>query len=220
MQDQWDLIVVGAGPSGLNAAAAAAENGLEVLLVDEQDMPGGQIYRKLPAKHAERRFLSAEDRKNGLAVIQRFTRSGAAYQPNTTVWFAEPGRVLCSHNNQTKELKAHYLVVATGAMERPVPFTGWTLPGVMGAGASDILQKDAGVTPKGPVVIAGNGPLIPLVASHLVAQKVDIAAILDTRPLCNAVDAAPALPRALQDIPFLLKGAKMVARVKVSDTPM
>ena len=76
MQDQWDLIVIGAGPSGLNAASAAAENGLEVLLVDEQEMPGGQIYRKLPADNAEHRFLQAEDRENGMAIIRRFHESG------------------------------------------------------------------------------------------------------------------------------------------------
>ena len=218
MQHQWDLVVVGAGPSGLNAASAAAENGLEVLLVDEQEMPGGQIYRKLPAENAEHRFLQAEDRKNGTAVIQRFYLSGAQYQPNTTVWFAEPGRILCSRDGESQEIKAQYLVVATGAMERPVPFKGWTLPGVLGAGAADILHKDAGIPPQGPVVIAGNGPLIPLAASHLIEQGVEIAAILDTAPMQNKFTSMLSLPPALRDIPFLLKGAQMMAKVLLSKT--
>ncbi|MCG8530275.1 MAG: FAD-dependent oxidoreductase, partial [Desulfovibrionales bacterium] len=159
MQDQYDLLVIGAGPAGLSAASAAAENGLDVILLDEQDLPGGQIYRSVTGRRAGKNFLSAEDRKDGLGIVARFKNSGATYLPKTTVWEAEPGHVICSTEGQPQKIFAQCICIATGCMERPVPFEGWTLPGVMSAGSADLMYKSAGIVPHGPVVVAGNGPL-------------------------------------------------------------
>ncbi|SCY78246.1 NAD(P)/FAD-dependent oxidoreductase [Desulfoluna spongiiphila] len=220
IQQQWDLVVIGAGPAGLSAAAAAAECGLEVVLLDEQAFAGGQIYRSVDAPGAKGRFLQKEDRAEGLRILRRFQKSGAAYEPRSTVWFAEPGRVLATRDAQTREYKTQNIVVATGAMERPVPFSGWTLPGVMAAGAADILYKSASVVPKGPIVVAGNGPLIPLITNHLLELGADIAAVVDTTPKANMMKAAPHMPMALRDIPFLFKGLKMVAKMTRSRVPI
>lgn len=220
MQDQWDVLVIGAGPAGLNAASAAAECGLDVILLDEQESPGGQIYRSVSSPNAKKYFLQSEDLSDGLDHLKRFYSSGAKYLPKTTVWFAEPGRVICSREGNSQEIKTQILIVATGAMERPVPFEGWTLPGVMGAGAADILYKSAGVVPDGPVVLAGNGPLIPLVGSHLVALGVEIAAVLDTSPFSNTITSLTKMPAALSDIPFLLKGVNMLKKLMTSGVPM
>ena len=213
MQQQYDLLVIGGGPAGLSAASAAAENGLEVILIDEQDLAGGQIYRSVGGKNSHRNFLSKEDRNDGLELVGRFTRSGATYLPKTTVWEAVPGRVLCSTNGKSQEIKAQCIVVATGAMERPVPFPGWTLPGVMSAGSADLMYKSAGIVPHGPVVIAGNGPLIPLVTNHLTELGVEIAGVLDTSPVQNKATSMLHMPAALVDVPFLLKGLKMVVNM-------
>jgi NADPH-dependent 2,4-dienoyl-CoA reductase/sulfur reductase-like enzyme len=220
MQQQWDVLVIGAGPAGLNAASAAAENGLEVLLIDEQELPGGQIYRSVSAGNSQEHFLQAEDRQDGLRIIKRFNASGANYRPKTTVWFAEPGRVICHENGRSREIKNQILMVATGAMERPVPFKGWSLPGVMGAGAADILFKSAGVAPQGPVVLAGNGPLIPLVGSHLLTLGVEIAALLDTGPFINKLASLRHIPSAMKDMPFMWKGAKMLKALIAGKVPI
>ena len=213
MQEQYDLLVIGAGPAGLSAASAAAENGLDVILLDEQELPGGQIYRSVSGRNARKNFLSKEDRKDGMELVGRFNKSGAVYLPKTTVWDAEPGRVLCSTDGTAREIKAQCIVVATGAMERPVPFSGWTLPGVMSAGSADLLYKSAGFVPHGPVVIAGNGPLIPLVTNHLVELGVEVAGVLDTSPIQNKAVSMLHMPLALVDVPFLLKGLKMVVNM-------
>ncbi len=220
MQQQWDVLVIGAGPAGLSAASAAAENGLEVILLDEQEMPGGQIYRNVGAKNARKNFLSKEDREEGLSMVVRFLAGGAVYSPKTTVWFAEPGRVICSREGKSSTIKAQVIILATGAMERPVPFSGWTLPGVMGAGAADILYKNSGVLPEGPVVLAGNGPLIPLVGSHLAAKGVTVSAVLNTAPLSNHVTSLIHMPPALRDIPFLLKGVMLLKDLMTSGAKM
>lgn len=220
MQRQWDVLVIGGGPAGLSAASAAAECGLEVMLLDEQESPGGQIYRSVTGPNGAKHFIESQDRKDGLELIHRFQESGAHYRPGTVVWFAEPGRVICSQEGRSREIKAQVLVVATGAMERPVPFPGWTLPGVMGAGAADVLFKNAGVTPEGPVVLAGNGPLIPLVGSHLLHQGVDLKAILDTGSLISKLPALMHLPSALRDFPLLWKGAKLVSQLVAHGVPI
>lgn len=65
MSRQWDALVIGAGPAGLRAASVIAESGLEVVLVDEQAFPGGQIYRHVTAPGAEERFAEAADYRDG-----------------------------------------------------------------------------------------------------------------------------------------------------------
>jgi bacterioferritin-associated ferredoxin len=128
--------------------------------------------------------------------------------------------VICRENDRSREIRTQILVVATGAMERPVPFTGWSLPGVMGAGAADILFKSAGVAPQGPVVLAGNGPLIPLVGSHLLALGVEIAALLDTSPFTNKLASVRHMPAAMRDLPFLWKGVKMLKALVTGKVPI
>ncbi|OBQ55215.1 NAD(P)/FAD-dependent oxidoreductase [Halodesulfovibrio spirochaetisodalis] len=210
MQEQYDVLVIGAGPAGLSAASTAAENGLDVILLDEQDSPGGQIYRSVSGKKSYSRFLSKEDRNDGLNLVDRFTKSGAVYLPKTTVWDVSHDGVLCSSDGESREIKAQYIMVATGAMERPVPFKGWTTPGVMSAGSADLLYKSSGIVPHGPVVLAGNGPLIPLVANHLNELGVEIAGILNTSPFQNKPKSMLRIPLAIADIPFLFKGLKMM----------
>lgn len=215
---QWDALVIGAGPAGLNAASAIAEAGLEVVLADEQAYPGGQIYRHVTAPGAQKRFPDAADYKDGIAIVRRFERSGAHYLSESTVWFLEPGRALVSRGGETLDLRAKNIIIAVGAMERPVPFRGWTLPGVMTAGAGDILLKTAGFPPETPVALAGSGPLLYLAASHLIRRGVPLAAVLDQTPPRNMARALPHLPAGLLDLPLLLRGASMLCAVARSGT--
>ena len=208
MTQQWDAVVIGAGPAGMSAAAVMAERGLEVALVDEQDDPGGQIYRGVTRSRAQARFMETKDFLAGTALARRFLRSGAEYMPGATAWFITPGRVLCLRNGTTIDLRASRIILAVGAMERPVPFPGWTLPGVMGAGAAHILQKTSGIVPQGPIILAGSGPLLPLVAAHLLEAGANVTALLDCTPPHNVAASLPFLPLALGDAPLMWRGAK------------
>ena len=218
MSRQWDALVIGAGPAGLRAASVIAESGLEVVLVDEQAFPGGQIYHHVTAPGAEERFAEAADYRDGTELVRRFRRSGAEYLPETTVWFLEQDRILASRGEEVLDLRARNVIIAVGAMERPVPFRGWTLPGVMNAGAGDILLKTAGLLPETPVVLAGSGPLLYLVASHLIRKGHPLAAVLDQTPPSNMLKAAPHLPAGLLGLPLLLRGLSMLNDVRKSGT--
>ena len=84
-----DLVVIGAGPAGLAAATLAAEIGLSVELLDEQDSPGGQIYRSIAASPLRKRAILGADYWQGEALVTAFRRSNARYRPGATVWNVE-----------------------------------------------------------------------------------------------------------------------------------
>ncbi|CAG35219.1 FAD-dependent oxidoreductase [Desulfotalea psychrophila] len=220
MSRHYDTIVIGAGAAGLTASSTLAEMGLKVLTLDEQNHIGGQIYRNIEhASDSNLKKMGPEYRR-GLDLAQRFRKSGAEYEGSSLVWNVESeGRVCYSRAGVSERITANYVIIATGAMERPVPFPGWTLPGVMGAGAVNGLAKDADLTPSGSVVLAGSGPLLLLEAALLTQKKVKVAAILETTAAIPSPSILQHLPKAMGGIPFLLKGVKMLWDIKKSGVP-
>ncbi|MCT4626521.1 FAD-dependent oxidoreductase [Halodesulfovibrio sp.] len=216
----YDVIVIGAGPAGLSCGAALAEMGLDTLVLDEQAHPGGQIYRNVESSSAAQLAFFGEDYAKGREIVQRFRKSKAKYQGGATVWQVESdGQVCYSCDGVSQQITGNYVVIATGAMERPVPIPGWTLPGVIGAGAANNLAKEGGLSPKGKVVLCGSGPLLLLEASLLIKKGVQVEAILDTTPLVPSLSAVANLPRALMRMDFLLKGVKMLFDIHRSKVP-
>jgi len=206
-----ELAVIGAGPAGLAAATLAAELGVEAVVFDEQPAPGGQIYRNVEANSADgasgRLALLGEDYPGGREIAEAFRRSGAGYEPGTTVWQADAEGVLgVSRGGAATLVRAARTLIATGALERPVPIPGWTLPGVMGAGAAQTLLKASGLVPQVPTVIAGSGPLVYLVARQLVRAGAPPEVLLVTTPGGRIPGALPHLPGALLAGDYLWKG--------------
>lgn len=166
---RFDLGIAGAGPAGMAAAAEAAAFGLSVLVVDEQPAPGGQVFRSVEAAAGDP-ALAGEFLDAGGASAKAFrAAAGVDYRPRSSLWHADApsGRISVLRDGVSEEFEVGRLLLATGAQERPVPIPGWTLPGVMGAGAAQILLKTAGAVPQGPVVLAGQGPLVWLLAVQL-----------------------------------------------------
>ena len=175
-----DVAIIGAGPAGMAAAIEARAQGLSVLLADENAAPGGQVFRAAEAAAAD--AAVGPEIAPGLPLIAAFRASGAAYRPGTTLWHLDPaeGVLSLSAAGRTETVEARRIILATGAQERPVPIPGWTLPGVMGAGAAQILLKTAGVVPAGRLVLAGQGPLLWLLAVQL-ARAGAPPLVLETR---------------------------------------
>ena len=209
MYESHQLVVIGAGPAGLCAATTAANLGVDVVLLDEQASPGGQIYRAIANTPEERSTLLGADYQHGANLVEAFKASGAKYLPQTTVWSLNARRQIgILRQEQASIIQADRVIVASGAMERPVPFPGWTLPGVMNAGAAQILLKTAGVVPANGTVIAGTGPLPLLVAWQYLRAGVSVKAVLELSPRSNLLRAAPLLPRALGAGNYVSRGLK------------
>ena len=179
-----DFAIVGAGPAGMAAATLAAQLGLDTLLIDEQESPGGQIYRAIERANASSPL--GPDYLAGENLTAALSASGAHYRPATTVWHVDPDATLSVVSDGASDtIAARRTLLATGAIERPVPIPGWTLPGVMTVGAAQILLKTADLVPDGRVVLAGQGPLLYLAALQLLRAGAPPVAVLETTPHQN-----------------------------------
>ncbi|MEQ8393825.1 NAD(P)/FAD-dependent oxidoreductase [Thalassobaculum sp.] len=223
-----DLVIIGAGPAGLAAAAEARDHELDAVMLDEQPEPGGQIYRSV-ARVAERRpadlgFLGA-DYAHGASLVD--AASGIDRRQGATVWQIGPTandgtrEVIWSRDGRAQRVSGRTVLIATGAMERPVPIPGWTLPGVTTVGAVQVSLKQAAIYPAGRLVIAGSGPLPLLLAEQLRAARIPVAAIIDTTPPGRLTAAMAHVPMAALGAPdTLCKGLALLRARDRSGVPV
>jgi len=161
------------------AAQAAAAQGVEVALVDEQPRPGGQIYRNVDSSPLKRLDLLGKDYQFGSHQVRAFRQAAIEYIPETSVWYLDRSRQLgLLRLGVHRRIDAQSIVIASGAQERPMPIHGWQLPGVMSAGAGQILLKSAAMVPRKPPILAGSGPLLILLAWQYLRAGIGIGAIV------------------------------------------
>ena len=221
MNKCYDLVVVGAGPGGLTAAVTAGKLGLSTLVVDEQPEPGGQFYRSIERNLPENADTLGKDYLAGKQLVESFRASGVTYLPNNSVWNIDNAfNVDLISESLPQRVRGRQIIFSVGALERPVPIPNWTLPGVMGAAAADILFKSADLVPQSPVVLAGSGPLLLLTACHLIDNGVKISAMVETAGFKDYFKALPYLPGSLCQSSYLLKGLQMRLKVKRAGVPV
>ncbi|WP_249194944.1 NAD(P)/FAD-dependent oxidoreductase [Gluconobacter cerinus] len=218
-----DVIIVGCGPAGMTAAVELVQAGCSVIILDMQPTPGGQIFRNLEANLRDsspsgQTLLAAlgPAYKAGAELIQRFrTSRGIDHRPQTTVWEVRPdGTVGWLQGMNAGYVRGRQVLLAHGAMERPVPFPGWTLPGVMTAGGVQTLLKAGHLKPTGNVVLIGTGPLLLLLANQLHQLGIKPALIGRTDRFADALSGVSHLrPGGLLS---LIKGVRWIARLKAA----
>lgn len=182
---ELDVVVIGAGPSGMAAAAQARAGGLRVALVDQQPRIGGAYWRHRPQDAGAADSEAHHDWTTFRRIASRL--DGVELRLSHAVWAVEPvdgGFVVRATRGEVEReavrLEAASVVVATGAHERVTPFRGWTLPGVMTAGGAQALLKGTGVVPGRRVLLGGSGPLLLVVADGLLRAGVDVVAVAET----------------------------------------
>lgn len=210
-----DVIVIGSGPAGLSAAITAKKYGLRTLVLDEQAGPGGQIYRNISSVSPAVAKLLGKDYMHGKDLVTHAIAESVEIKYGALVWDVASDLTLTVHQaGQSFQIRAPQLIAATGAMERPSPVPGWTLPGVLTAGAAQIALKSGASVPAGKVVLAGAGPLLLLVACQLLDAGVDVRSIVQTSPRKNIWNSIRYLPSALGAPEYLVKGLGMLMKLR------
>jgi NADPH-dependent 2,4-dienoyl-CoA reductase/sulfur reductase-like enzyme len=213
-RDSYDVVVIGAGPAGLAAAATVAEAGLSTLLLDENVGPGGQVFRAIASTPVTERDRLGADYWAGAELVQAVRGSGAEIIQRATVWSLDRNlEIGVSVGGVSAFVKGGRVILATGALERPFPIPGWTLPGVMTAGAAQTMLKSSALVPDGRTVVAGQGPLLWLLAAQILRLGGRIDRILDTTERRNYLAALPHAFAFLTS-PYFAKGLALMREVR------
>ncbi len=183
MTERLELVVIGAGPAGMEAAIAAAEANMAVTVIDGYARPGGQYFKQVspPLKSDN---LTARQ-KQAEFLFGRMEELGVRVFSDTLVWNAYPaiekGEWMLSlyGPGAPDSLQTKSLIIASGTYDRPVPFPGWTLPGVMTAGAVQIMLKTQQIIPGHRFLLSGTGPLQLAVGAQLIQAGAEVVAVLE-----------------------------------------
>ena len=181
---QAEIVVVGAGPAGLSAAAAAAQAGAQVLVIDENAEPGGQLFKQI------HKFFGASEHRAGQRgvdigheLLEEVEGLGVEVVLDASVWGIYDGStVAVASQEYSWRVKADRIVLATGATENGLSFRGWTLPGVMGAGCAQTMMNVHRVLPGQRVVMVGSGNVGLIVAYQLLQAGAEVVAVVDALP--------------------------------------
>jgi len=177
-----DIAIVGSGPAGLAAAIEAATSGARVVLLDEHLRLGGQFFKQVPSCFTiEDPSRLGKEYSVGQEFIRLVSSDKVDLWLDSLVWGVAGDRTLAiRRGSDCLQLKAEKVIVATGAYDRPVPFPGWTLPGVITAGAAQTLVKNQWMVPSGRVLLVGSGPFQLPVAHQLLQGGAKIAAVVES----------------------------------------
>jgi NADPH-dependent 2,4-dienoyl-CoA reductase/sulfur reductase-like enzyme len=186
LHKHFDVLIVGGGPAGLAAATTAGESGLRVGIVDDNLRLGGQIWRSGNADVVSPAADWIKRIKNLPVEVISETRVFQLLGQQT---------LLAESRNEIYELSYKKLILATGARERFLPFPGWTIPNVMGAGGLQAMVKSGLPIAGERVVIAGTGPLLFAVASYLHKHGALISLLCEQASLSSMVRFASCLVR-------------------------
>ena len=198
-----DVGIVGAGPGGMAAALRIAEAGLSVVILDEGSRPGGQIFRQLPDGFVHANPPAEPPSHDaGHDLLHAISGATVRIEQRATVWDAtpprgdEPGRLWFEQGSASRLLRCKAIVLAPGALDRCVPFPGWTLPGVITAGAAQVMVRGYGIKPGARAVVAGSGPLLLPTVTALASAGVKVVAALEAAPRIAALRALPGVLRS------------------------
>lgn len=208
------VIVVGAGPAGVRAAAALVEAGLMPTVIDEASRSGGQIYRRQPENFTRsyEQLYGTEARKaRTLHTCFDALRHRIDYRPETLAWAVKDGRLHVQSGMTAEALPYDALVLAPGATDRMMPIPGWTRPGCYSLGASQIALKAQACAIGEKVVFMGTGPLLYLVACQYMKAGNAPVAVLDTTPFHRQLRGLALMAARPGQ---LVKGARLIAALR------
>ncbi|WP_312699903.1 FAD-dependent oxidoreductase [Sedimentibacter sp.] len=183
--NNYDVVIIGAGPAGLAASIEAAGAGARVLLIDENNKPGGQLFKQIHKFFGSREHKAGTRGINiGTELLSDTEKLNIEVMLNTEVCGLTPDKKIWIIENReiSREITADKIIVATGAYENSVQFDGWELPGVMGAGAAQTMINLNRVLPGHKVLMLGSGNVGVIVSYQLMQAGAEVVAIVEAAP--------------------------------------
>ncbi|MCF1502384.1 NAD(P)/FAD-dependent oxidoreductase [Afifella sp. H1R] len=215
------VVVIGAGPAGTRAAETLVAAGLRPVVVDEAPRSGGQIYRRQPqgfSRPLKKLYGFEADKAARLHETFDRLQDKVDYRPGTMVWGTEGRNLhLADRDGRQDVVGFDALILATGAVDRIVPFEGWTMPGVYTLGGAQIALKYQACLIGRNVALVGSGPLLYLVAYQYRRAGGKLAGIFDTTPLSRELAG---LPRMAANPANTAKGLYYFAWLAAHGVPM
>ncbi len=198
------------------AARVANEFNINAVVLDDQPASGGQIYRGINDSSEKLLGVLGASYCKGKALLPFSDEtSSVTWVHGASVWQVDQdGTVYYTGKKGSSSIKADHVILATGAQERPMPFPGWTLPGVMTAGAIQIALKSSALIPDGKLILAGSGPLLYLLAIQLLKAGGDVSALVDTTPRSNSFRSLPSLPGMLRASALMRDGLGLLLEMR------
>lgn len=200
-----EMACVGAGPAGLAGAIEAARHGVNVIVYDENERPGGQLFKQIhkffgsKEHHAQERGFTI-----GRSLLEEAAGMGVRVSLNSVVLGVyENGALNVMVGDRMEQVIPQRLLVATGASENMIPFPGWTLPGVIGAGAAQTMANIHGVRPGERLLMVGSGNVGVVVAYQMLQAGCQVAAVIDAAPEIGGY-GVHAAKVARYGVPFLM----------------
>lgn len=181
---RYELIIVGAGPSGLSAAIEGAKKGMSVIVFDENAKPGGQLFKQI------HKFFGSKEHKakiRGFKIGEQLLKEAAdagveVVLDATVIGMYQNKEITVRIEDSICHYKGDSIIIATGAAENMVTFDGWTLPGVIGAGAAQTMMNLHGIQPGKKILMLGSGNVGLVVSFQLLQSGCEVAAIVDAAP--------------------------------------
>ena len=201
----YDLVVIGAGPAGLSAAIEGSKKGMKTIIFDENAKPGGQLFKQIHKFFGSKEHQAKVRGINiGKKLLEEAEAAGVEVRLNSQVTGLFRNNVVgVFSNGQMETYYANNLIVATGASERTLPFEGWTLPGVIGAGAAQTMINLHGVRPGQKILMVGSGNVGLVVSYQLQQAGCEVVAVVDGAPKVGGY-GVHAAKLARLGIPFYL----------------
>ena len=200
--NDFDLVVIGGGPAGIATASTAANLGIKVALIDERVTLGGQIFKRVgPGFDLTSKKSLGKDYLRGSDLIGELSNPNIEVFTSTTVLTIDDGKVITSHPERGVRAFNHkYLVIAPGAYDRPVAFPGWTLPGVMTAGAVQTMVKTQRISPGKRIFFAGSGPLALAFSAQLISLGAPVFKVIESAPFPSPINLLRLVSRVLGNL--------------------
>ena len=200
-----EMVSIGAGPAGLAAAIEAARNGVQVVVFDENDRPGGQLFKQIHKFFGSKEHRAQERGFNiGRSLLDEARELGVEVVLDSVVLgLYEGGAMNVMIRDRIEQVKAEKTLVATGASENMIPFPGWTLPGVIGAGAAQTIANIHGIRPGKNLLMVGSGNVGLVVSYQMLQAGCRMAAVIDAAPKIGGY-GVHAAKVARYGVPFLM----------------